>query len=125
MKNFNGDAVDQFRLDFEKGVKDFEEKYGVKLNLGGIRYSAKQLSGKLTVTIVEAGVNPEDAMNKQSIKQHGWKFGLTEDDFDKRIEFLGEVFKLKGIKAIKQRCPIIALRSDGQMFKLPAHCLKK
>lgn len=123
--HFTSDGVDTFRFEFEAAVKEFEEKTGLKLNLGSIRYNSKQLSGKLTVTIVEEGVNPEDAMNKQSIKDNGWKFGLTEADFNKRIEFLGNVYRLKGIKSRKQRFPIVALKeSTGQMFKLPPTCLK-
>jgi hypothetical protein len=122
--HFTSDGVDTFRFEFADAVKEFEAKTGLKLNLGGIRYDSKQLSGKLTVTIVEAGVNPEDAMNRQSIKANGWKFGLTEADFNKRIEFLGNVYQLKGIKSRKQKFPIVALRQDGQMFKLPASCIK-
>jgi hypothetical protein len=122
---FTSDGVDTFRFEFASAIEEFEKKTGLKLDLGRISYNSNQLTTKLTVTIVKEGVNPEDAMNKQSIKENGWKFGLTEADFNKRIDFLGNVYQLKGIKSRKQKYPIVALRQDGQMFKLPARCIAK
>jgi hypothetical protein len=123
--NFTGAGVDTFRFEFADAVREFEAKTGLKLDIGRITYNSKQLTTKLTVTIVEAGINPEDAAQRQSIKDNGWKFGLTEEDYNKRIEFLGNVYSLKGIKSRKQRFPIVAKKeSTGQMFKLPASCLK-
>lgn len=123
--HFTGAGVDTFRFEFAAAVKEFEEKTGLKLSLGSITYSAKQLSGKLTVTIVEEGVNPEEAAHKETLRRNGWKFGLSESDFNKRIEFLGSVYSLKGVAERKQKYPIVALREDGRMYKLPASCLRK
>lgn len=122
--HFTGAEVDTFRFEFAAAIAEFEKKTGLKMELGCITYSSKQLSGKLTVTIIEEGVNPEDAAHKQSLKRNGWKFGVTESDFNKRIEFLGNVYRLKGIKDRKQKYPIVALREDGRMYKLPSSCLK-
>jgi hypothetical protein len=122
--HFNGNSVDQFRHEFENLVKDFEEKHGVKFSLGTITYGTKQLHSKMTVTIVGEGENPEDAEGKISLKRHGFRFGLTEEDFDKRINYLGRVFKVKGIKPRSHKYPILAEDiNDGRTYKLPSRCL--
>lgn len=122
---FTPSGIDTFRFEFAEAIKEFEAKTGVKIDLGSISYNAQQFTTKLTVTIVAEGENPTDAIYRTSLKKNGWKFGLTEADFNKRIEFLGEVFSIKGIKDRTQKFPIIAKKeSTGQMFKLPARCLK-
>jgi len=123
--HFTGAGVDTFRFEFAAAIKEFEQKTGLKFNLGRITYDSKQLSGKLTVTIVNEGENPQDAMFKTDLKRNGWKFGLSEKDFNRRIEFLGSVYSLKSVKSRRQRFPIVAKKeSTGQVFKLPASCLK-
>ena len=123
--NFTGAGIDTFRFEFASAIAEFEKKNGVKFNLGRITYDAKQFSCKLTVTIVAKGENAEEAILKTSLKRHGWKFGLSEKDFNRRIEFMGKVYSIKGVKERKQRCPIIAKQHDnGVVYKLPPHCLK-
>ena len=123
--HFTGAGVDTFRFEFAEAIKEFEQKTGLKFNLGRITYDSKQLSGKLTVTIVNEGENPQDAMFKTDLKRNGWKFGLSEKDFNRRIEFLGSVYSLKSVKSRRQRFPIVAKKeSTGQVYKLPASCLK-
>ena len=123
--HFTGSGVDTFRFEFAAAIKEFEQKTGLKFNLGRITYDSKQLSGKLTVTIVNEGENPQDAMFKTDLKRNGWKFGLSEKDFNRRIEFLGSVYSLKSVKSRSQKFPIVAKKeSTGQVFKLPASCLK-
>jgi len=123
--HFTGAGVDTFRFEFAEAIKEFEQKTGLKFNLGRITYDAKQLSGKLTVTIVNEGENPQDAIFKTDLKRNGWMFGLSEHDFNKRIEYLGSVYSLKSVKARRQKFPIVAKKeSTGQVFKLPASCLK-
>ena len=123
--HFNGSVVDQFRNEFEALVKDFEEKHGVKFGLGTITYGPSQLHSKMTVTIVGEGENPKDVEGKTSLKRHGFRFGLTDEDFNKRIQFLGKVYQLKGIKPRSSKYPIIAKNmNNGQTYKLPINCLR-
>lgn len=123
--HFTGTLVDQFRLEFEDLVKDFEEKHGIKISLGNIRYSLRQLKSNMTVTIVKDGEDPEAVEGKLNLKRYGYKFGLSEDDFNKRINYLGRVFKLKGIKPRSHKYPIIAEDvNDGKSYKLPTTCLR-
>jgi hypothetical protein len=122
--HFNESAVDQFRHEFENLVKDFEEKHGVKFSLGTITYGLNQLHSKMTVTIVSEGENPEDVEGKVSLERHGFRFGLTDEDFNKRIHFLGDVYQLKGIKPRSRKYPILAKNmNNGQTYKLPVDCL--
>jgi len=122
---FTGNKVDEFRSEFAEFVKSFERRHDVAIDLGSITYRSDQLTAKMTVTVVKEGDNPEDAMYKQSLKEHGWKFNVTEEDYNKNITFMGKIYNLRGIKSRKQRFPIVVKKqSDGQMYKLPASCLK-
>jgi hypothetical protein len=49
-ENFDKLSVKLFRIDFQKSVKELEEKYGVKVNLGNIRFNDYELRSKLTAT---------------------------------------------------------------------------
>ena len=123
--HFTGNKVDEFRSELSTFLKSFESRHGVAVNLGSMTYRSDQLTTKMTVTVVKEGVNPEEAMNRQSIKEHGWRYDLTESDFNKEIAFMGKLYSLKGVKKIKQKFPIIVEKmSTGEMFRLPSTCLK-
>jgi len=49
-ENFDKLSAKLFRIDFQKSVKELEEKYGVKVNLGNIRFNDYELRSKLTAT---------------------------------------------------------------------------
>ena len=50
---FNRNKVSEFRDDFEKAVGTLEKQYGVSIELGTIRYEAKELRAKMTARIGE------------------------------------------------------------------------
>lgn len=47
--------VQNFRVDFDQAVRTLEEKYGVTIKLGTIRYDANELRAKMTATKGERG----------------------------------------------------------------------
>jgi len=46
---FNPDILKNFRKDFAEAVKDLENKYNCKIDLGNIRYAANHFDSKLIV----------------------------------------------------------------------------
>ena len=116
--------LDEFRKDFETQMKGLESKYGVKVDLGNIRYSANQFTSKVTVTDT-AGGDADEAKGKLSLKEDGWKFGLSPEDYNKRIEYLNKVFLIKGIRPRSRKYPIkVEDASDGKLYNIPGHAIK-
>ena len=44
---FDKVTVQLFRTDFEKAIKDLEERYGCNISLGTLRYSDNEVRGKM------------------------------------------------------------------------------
>lgn len=117
--------LDEFRNDFEVQMKGLQAKYGVKVSLGNMSYSNTQFTSKVTVTDT-AGGNADDAEGKASLKKDGWRFDLTEKDYNKKFSYNGKNWKLKGIKPRSRKYPIVAENvADGRSYKLPGHSLSK
>ena len=115
--------LDEFRNDFENQMKGMEAKYGFKISLGSMSYSSNQFTSKVTVTDT-AGGNADDAEGKQSLKSDGWKFNLTEKDYNKRFGYNGKQWELKGLKPRSRKYPIIATEvGTNKSYKLPGHAL--
>ena len=49
-KSFDKVTVGLFRNDFQKAVKELEDKYGVHISLGTLTYSGGEVRGKMTAT---------------------------------------------------------------------------
>jgi hypothetical protein len=49
-KSFDKVTVGLFRNDFQKAVKELEDKYGVHISLGTLTYSESEVRGKMTAT---------------------------------------------------------------------------
>ena len=47
--------VENFRSDFQNAVQQLEEKYGVIVSLGKIRFDQKELRGTMTARVGDAG----------------------------------------------------------------------
>ena len=55
-KSFDKVTVGLFRNDFQKAVKELEDKYGVHISLGTLTYSGGEVRGKMTATKGEKAV---------------------------------------------------------------------
>ena len=54
-EKFDKITVQLFRTDFEKAIKDLEERYGCNISLGTLRYSDNEVRGKM---IAQKGEKP-------------------------------------------------------------------
>ena len=59
-EKFDKVTVQLFRTDFQKAMKDLEEKYGCNVSLGTLRYSDNEVRGKM---IAQKGVKKETLKN--------------------------------------------------------------
>ena len=93
----NNQNFREFRDDFAKATKELEEKYGVKLGMGGITYDSDSFHFKVTATNTDSIMSPKDEFIR-NVKSFAF-FGLTEDMYDQ--VFMGsdhKEYKLVGLK---------------------------
>jgi len=106
-------AVD-FRKDFSLVVKELEEKYNVKIELGSITYNSTSFHGRITCTeISEEGEKVVDMQEFNLTKNiYGFKGNIGDTYNDGN-----HTFKVIGLDSRKPKYPVILEREDGKRFK--------
>ena len=109
----------EFRDDFAKAIKELEEKYGVKFEMGGITYDSKSFRFKVTATNANSILSPKEEFAK-NVKALAF-LGLTENMYEQI--FMGsdhKEYKLVGlnVNARKNCCVVISL-INGKKYVCP------
>lgn len=123
----NNQNFREFRDDFAKATKEMEEKYGVKLEMGGITYDSDSFHFKVTVTNTDSIISPKDEFIR-NVKAFAF-LGLTEDMYEQI--FMGsdhKKYKLVGLKVLhhhelkmnarKNLCVVTSL-TNGKEYVCP------
>jgi hypothetical protein len=119
----------QLRTYIDEDVnKLLQEKFGVRLDIGSIRFDSNQASGRMTITSTEnLGVEGRDAKLLADFKNGLWKYkhlGLTESHHGKMFAYNGETWKLVGLNTRAPKYPFIAIKvSTGQEFRLAKNAI--
>lgn len=122
----NNDTLRAFRKDFLDAVACLQDKYGVKISLGGITYEQERFTTKMTVT---NGRDKEEA-ERAAFDADVWKFehlGLTKGMY-KRV-FLGRDgnrYAIAGFNTKAPKYPLIVIRiSDGVRVRVSERYIKE
>lgn len=118
--NINRRNLNAFRNSFENSVKDLEEHYGVKLELGRITFTNHQFSGKLTVINVD---DPSTNLEEVKFGNLCTKYGFTKSDYNRTVMVNGKKFKLIGFKPRATRYPCLVENDKGQ-YKMGTYMVK-
>ena len=115
-------TLDNFRKDFTDVVKILEQKYGLIIELGNIRYSPASFEGKITC---KEGASKDD-INEQEFKKYCRMYGLDPDDYDRRFTFQGKDYIVVGIRPSKRKYPICCQEvNSGTTYGFTAEGVKK
>lgn len=103
-----------FRADFAEAVKDLEQKYGLVIDLGNIKFGYDHFEGKISC---KEGDSKED-VNFAEFKKYCSMYGLKPEDFDRRITLTDrgttQDYVITGIRPSKRKYPICLRKvSDG------------
>ena len=124
MSGFTTTKINELIAELEKAFKEIGEKHGVTMHIGTVRYDSNQFTSQLKVTYMNEGEDPQEAEFKVGLKRDGWKFNLTEENFNDTFMYVGELYKVKSISPRSRKYPVIAQKvSDGRFFKLPGRSL--
>lgn len=109
--DINNKTLALFRTDFKDAVANLESKYGVKIELGNIRYTTNEFSGRIDVT------NSEFDKELETFKQYCGFYGLKESDYGKKITIGMDEYIIVGINPrARKNCFLIRKVSDGQTY---------
>lgn len=119
----NKSTIKQIRKDIDAALESVEEKHGITLELGNIRYSDFQFTTKLKATVVGDAGDEDLAKFKAALAKNPLQFEeIAEEDFGEEFEFHGETFKLVGLNPRAKKFPLIGekiSRSDNRRYKMP------
>lgn len=87
------DVCNQLRADINSAFKDIENKYGITLQLGSIRYTETSFGATLNMTVGQG-----DEREKIIWDQNLWQTGLKEEDFGAEITVNGKPAIICGFK---------------------------
>lgn len=107
-------------MSFENTVKDLEEHYGVKLELGNINFKDTQFTTKLTVTNVGDATTSLEEIKFGTLCS---KYGFTKSDFNKTVMVSGKKYKLVGFKPRATKYPCIVENTKGR-YKMGTYMVK-
>ena len=111
-----------FRKDFEEKMKDLEQKYGLVISLGGIRYSPDSFEAKLECKEGDS----KDEVNEQDFKKYCHMYGLSYDDYDRRFAYQGDDYIIVGVRPSKRKYPICCTQvSSGETYGFTAETVKR
>jgi len=121
--NFNTQEFNEFRKDMTEALKAVEEKYRVKIDFGGYKYSLNEFSTKMTVVKADANVNVES----DNYKRYCRMYGFSEDHYRKPFvheDGLGYVLIGFNLNAPKFACLIERVK-DKKVYRATEESVKK
>ena len=120
VKEFDIEFLKNFRTEFKDAVKELEEKHGIVINLGNIRYSGSDFTCKLEVRLDSVNPNQEYI---DTFKLWHKLYGLKEDMLNKSFRANGKTLKFVGLDSKKRSYPCIC-EGNGKSYKLSVEQLK-
>ena len=107
------DELKAFRHDFKKAVKNLEEKYGYKFNLGNIKYLDYSFTAKLEVNKSDSVKSAEEL----KFEQYCGLFNLKPSHFGVPLKCNGKEYKLIGLNLKAPKYSVIGIDSEGKIYK--------
>ena len=109
------------RNEIHAALKTVEDKYGMKLVMGNIRYDSNQFSSKLVATVNDASTGAAVSKEEAALKSLGKMYLGSDFDIEKIYNHiqLGD-FKFIGLNNRARKNPFIVKQlSTGKTFVIP------
>ena len=116
---FNKSNLNEMRISLKIALKQVEEKYGVNINVGNIRFSDDEFSAQMKVTIDGVETAEQKAVATFSKMETGVKFAYGHKIYTKD---LGEC-KIVGFLTRSPKYPWIVETASGKKYKLTSQII--
>ena len=122
MDNFSSQSVNSLRTEIEQALAPVLEKYGLRLEVGTMRYNA--LSCKVPVELHIADGSNVEQRAKEEFEACAHILGFKPEDFGKTIMYGGKRYTVCGLRLNSNKYPIQAkCEKNGKTYGLPAYAL--
>lgn len=115
IKAFDKQNLKTLREDITAALSQIEQKHGIKLSLGNIRFTATTLGAKLEAMIVDGSAPAVDGHVKwqKQFKQNAVFYGLSPDDLGKEFTYSNKKYKIVGAMSDKATSDEIIVQKEG------------
>lgn len=111
IEQFDKVTVRKLAEEAQELLKPLEEKYGIKIKLGGGTFTPGDFTPKITFKVSDA--------DQQEFKRYASLVGLEPEDFGRTFVAGGKTYKLTGINLRARKFPIQAVNlRDGKTYKM-------
>lgn len=112
----------KFRSDFAATVEDLEKKYGVKIDIGNISFSADEFHTKMTVKNMVGADGAEIDLERKEFERDCILFGLNKEDYLREVKLHGhsETYVIYGVNTNASKNTIrIREKYTGKQYVCP------
>lgn len=115
----NNETLKAFRNDFMEAVKILEEKYGVKIGMGGITYSNDSFHFKVNAQNMSSILSPKEQF--ETFVPVLAYLGITNEMFEETFEGLNhKQYILVALKpSARKNCCIVKRIENGKQYCCP------
>jgi len=123
--SFNKHNLINIRADIDAALKAVEQKHGMKLSLGNIRFSSDTFSGKLIGAVGTAAATSDEGSNSElkwrTAFVRNYFISLTKEDLDKEITLRAEKYILVGARPKAQSQMVLKNVKSGKYIAATAN----
>jgi hypothetical protein len=118
MKSFTSETVEIVSKEITAALNTIADSHGIDLSFNSIRYSADEISLRVSGVILTDGKSREQL----EFEKYASRFGLRPSDYGTSFHLEGKRMTLCGIAPKSTKYPILA-RSGEATYKLPAELI--
>ena len=126
IKAFDKQNLKNLRTDLDAAFKQITQKYGVRIEIGTIRFDSVEASGKIKMVAMgdpTAAADPRQAAlakAQNEFKAYAASFGLKPEQFGATFTFGREQYKLAGLNIKARKRPVLGTSvRDGKTYVFP------
>jgi hypothetical protein len=130
INRFDSNNLDVIRDAIDSKLAEIGNEFGIVLSIGGMSYSATEVTTRLTVrtvnTDIKAGESIKEASERSEFSLYAKRFGLKAEDFGKVVTVDSKQFRIVGIKPKSRKFPILGEDVVSKtVYKLPVSAIKE
>lgn len=119
ISKFDKKNLKELREDLEKAFAVVEEKHGIKLSMGGIKFTEDTFNVTLTSALSSNGETVLNAKWKADFVKSAMFFGMKPEDFGRQVTAHGKLYTIVGARARKDELILQSL-SDDKCYSIPS-----
>lgn len=108
--------LETLRVEIGLALKDIENRYGIVIKTGGVRYNSASANVKIEIATVASNGEVIDT-EAAALRRNIINLGLLPEHLEKTLSIGGKTFKLSGYKKARRSKPFsLRCNEDGKTY---------